>query len=50
MSGGIGRTCSSNPVVVAVVWYKPVATAPIRALAWELSYAMGEALKKKVLG
>ena len=26
---------------------KPVAAAPIRSLAWELPYAMGEALKRQ---
>ena len=31
---------------VAVV-YKPAAAAPIRPLAWELSYAAGRALKRK---
>ena len=29
------------------LWCKPAAAAPIRPLAWELSYAAGEALKKK---
>ena len=28
------------------LWPRPVATAPIRPLAWEPSYAMGEALEK----
>ena len=28
-------------------WYRPAAAAPIRSLAWELSYATGAALKKK---
>ena len=29
------------------LWYRPVATACIRPLAWELPYALGAALKKK---
>ena len=29
------------------LWCGPVATAPIRPLAWDLPYAMGEALKRK---
>ena len=29
------------------LWGRPVATAPIRPLAWEPSYATGEALKSK---
>ena len=29
------------------LWCSLVATAPIRPLAWELSYAVGEALKSK---
>ena len=30
---------------MAGIWYRPVATAPIRPLAWESPYAMGAALK-----
>ena len=40
MSCGVGRRQSSDPVLL---WRRPVATAPIRALAWELPYAMGVA-------
>ena len=29
------------------LWCRPATTAPIRLLAWELSYAMGSALNKK---
>ena len=29
-----------------LLWHKPVATAPIRRLAWELPYATGAALEK----
>ena len=29
------------------LWCRPAAVAPIQPLAWELSYAMGAALKKK---
>ena len=29
------------------LWYRPVATAPIQALAWEPPYATCVALKKK---
>ena len=32
---------------VAVLWCSPVATAPIRLLAWEPPYAVGAALKSK---
>ena len=28
------------------LWHRPVATAPIRPLAWEPPYAMGTALEK----
>ena len=34
---------------VAVLWCKPAATSPIQLLAWEIPYASGEALKKKIL-
>ena len=29
------------------LWHRPVATAPIRPLAWEPPYAVGAALKNK---
>ena len=28
------------------LWHRPVATAPVRPLAWELPHATGAALKK----
>ena len=33
--------------VLLWLWCRPAATAPIRSLAWEPSYAVGAALKKK---
>ena len=30
------------------VWCRPAAVAPIQTLAWELPYALGEALKIKI--
>ena len=47
MSCGVGRRCSSDPVLL---WLWPVATAPIQPLAWEHPYAAGaaqEIAKKK---
>ena len=32
--------------VLLWLWCRPVATAPIRPLAWELPYAKGAALKR----
>ena len=46
MSCGVGRRRASDPVLLWL-WRRPVATAPIRPLAWELPYAPGVALKKK---
>ena len=45
VSCGVGRICGSDPVLL---WlrYKPAATALIWPHAWELPYALGEALKK----
>ena len=42
----VGRRCSLDP---ALLWLRcrPVATAPVRPLAWEPPYAVGAALKKK---
>ena len=45
VSCGVGRSCGSEPVAVAVG--RPVAAAPIQHLAWELPYATGVALKRK---
>ena len=33
-------------LVLLWLWHRPVAVAPIRPLAWEPPYAVGEALKK----
>ena len=46
MSCGVGHRHGSDPVLLWL-WYKPVATAPLGPLAWELPYAVGAALKKK---
>ena len=46
MSCGVGRRHSSDPVLLWL-WCRPVATPLVRSLAWELPYAVGEALKKK---
>ena len=40
MSCGVGRRCSSDPVLL---WLWPAATALIRPLAWEPPYAAGVA-------
>ena len=45
MSCGIGRRCSSDPELLWL-WHRPVATAPIRPLAWEPPCATGAALEK----
>ena len=42
MSCGVGHRCSSDLVLL---WLWPVATAPIRPLAWEPPYASGASLK-----
>ena len=49
MSCGVGRRHSSD-LALLWLWCRPVATAPIRPLAWEPPYAMGADLKKKDLG
>ena len=46
MNCGVGRRCSSNPLWLWL-WCRPAATALIGPLAWEIPYAMGEALKRK---
>ena len=45
MSCGVGHKRGSDP---ALLWLRrrPVATAPIRPLAWEPPYATGAALEK----
>ena len=45
MSCGVGCRHSSDPVLLWL-WCRPVATAPIRPLAWEPPYAAGAALEK----
>ena len=46
MSCGVGDRHGSDPVLVRL-WQRPEATSPIRPLAWEPPYAVGEALKRK---
>ena len=45
MSCGEGRRHGSDPALLWL-WRKPVATAPIRPIAWESPYAAGVALEK----
>ena len=45
MSCGVGRRRGSY-LVLLWLWCRPVATAPIRPLAWEPPYAAGAALEK----
>ena len=42
MSCGVGRRRNSDPVFLWL-WCRPVATAPIRPIAWEPPYAAGAA-------
>ena len=42
VSCGVGCRLGSDPELLWL-WRRPVATAPIRPLAWELPYAMGAA-------
>ena len=42
LSCGVGRRGSADPALLWL-WCRPVATAPIRALAWEPPYAAGAA-------
>ena len=46
MSCGVGRRCGSD-LALLWPWGRPVATAPIRPLAWEPLYATGAALKRQ---
>ena len=46
MSCSVGRRHNLD-LVLLCLWCRPVATALIGALAWELPYASGAALKKK---
>ena len=45
MSCGVDRRRGSDPALLWL-WRGPVATAPIRPLAWEPPYAMGAAQEK----
>ena len=42
MSCGVGCRRGLDPELLRL-WYRPVATAPIRPLAWEPTYAAGAA-------
>jgi len=42
VSCGVGCRCGSDPALLWL-WRRPVATAPIRPLAWEPPYAAGAA-------
>ena len=46
MSCGVGRRRGSDTALLWL-WCRPVATAPIRPLAWESPYASGATLKKQ---
>ena len=46
MNCGVGCRCGSDPALLWL-WHRPVATAPIRPIAWEPPYATGAALKKR---
>ena len=46
MSYGVGLRHNSDPAWLWL-WHRPVATAPIRPLAWEPPYAMGVAPGKR---
>ena len=48
MSCGVGIRHGSDSALLWL-WYKPAAAALIRRLAWELPYAVGEALKRQKL-
>ena len=45
MSYGVGRRQGSDPALLWL-WCRLAPTAPIRPLAWEPPYAVGEALKR----
>ena len=46
MSYSVVHRRGSDPTLLWL-WHRPAATAPIGPLAWERSYAVGEALEKK---
>ena len=45
MSCGVGHRSGWDPALL-LLWCRPVATAPIRPLAWEPPHAAGAALEK----
>ena len=45
MSCGVVRRLGLDPELLWL-WCRPAATAPIRPLAWESTYAVGMALEK----
>ena len=45
MSCGVGCRHGSD-LALLWLWHRPVATAPIRPLAWETPYAVGDVLEK----
>ena len=47
VSSGVGRRHSSDPVLLCL-WIRLASVAPIPPLAWELPFAMGEALKRHI--
>ena len=47
MSCGVGRRHGSDSALLWL-WCRPAATAPTQAPAWELPYAVGAALKRKI--
>lgn len=46
MSWGVGQKCTLDPALLGL-WHRLVATALIRPLAWQLSYATVMALSKR---
>ena len=46
MSWAVGRRYGSD-LALLWLWCRPAAVAPIEPLAWEPSYAMGVAIKRK---
>ena len=46
MSRGVGRRRGLDPALLWL-WCRPVATAPIRPLAWDPPYAVSAALEEE---
>ena len=46
LGSGIAASCGSDPLW-PWLWRDQAATAPVQALAWELPYVSGAALKRK---